>query len=104
MSANYVDDHRILLEEKDITNFCGNVELTDELNALAVELTFTVFISEWDKHVKKLEIEPGLKIKVVNHNEIIFSGLVVSVSLNGSVTAYDIGWYLISVKNRRTMT
>lgn len=94
MSETYVDDHRILLEEKDITNFCSNAELTDDLNALAVELTFSVFISEWDKYVKKLEIEPGSKIKVVNHDEIIFSGLVVSVSLDGSVTAYDRGWYL----------
>lgn len=94
MSKAYVDDHRIMLDDKDITNFCKDVTLTDDLQALAVELTFTVFISEWDNYVKKLGIEPGAKVKVVNHDTTVFSGLVVSVSLDGAVTAYDRGWYL----------
>lgn len=99
MAAGYVDDHRLVLYRdgaapRDITEFASDMTLTDDLDQLAAELTFTVLVSEWDKYVPKLALAPGDKVRVVNHGATVFSGIIVTVGLDGSVTAYDRGWYL----------
>ncbi len=94
MGANYVDDHRVMLGNRDITDFCSDLTLTDELGALSVELTFKVLMSNGTKYLPNLGLAPGNKIKVVNHETTVFSGQAVKVGLDGSVTAYDKGWYL----------
>lgn len=99
MGANYVDDHRILLiqdgeTETDITAFCQNVELDDELTALSRTLTFTVYNSVWDKYTPKLAVAPGNTIRVVNHDNEVFSGRVETVTLEGEVTVNDPGYTL----------
>lgn len=93
------DDHRLILyrdgqEPRDITQFIGDLTATDELNALSVELTFSQIISPWDKYVPKINLSPGDKVRVNNKGNDIFSGVIVKVGLDGSVTAYDRGWYL----------
>ncbi len=84
MSANYVDDHRVMLGDRDITDFCSDLTLTDELGALSLELTFKVLMSHWTKYLPNLGLAPGDKIKVVNHGTNVFSGRTVKVGLDGS--------------------
>ncbi len=90
----YFDDHRVILEDEDITNFVSDVTLDDAMDALAVEVSFGVFVSPWDKYVKKLNISPGDNVKIVNNGNELFQGKVVTVGLDGQVTAYDQGRYL----------
>lgn len=99
MAAGYVDDHRLVLyrdgaQPRDITAYAGDMTLTDELATLAAELSFTVLESPWDKYVPKINLVPGDKLRVTNHGNTVFSGIVVAVTLDGAVTAYDRGWYL----------
>ena len=39
-------------------------------------------------------LTPGDKLKVINHGTEVFSGVILTVGLDGSVTANDLGWYL----------
>ena len=99
MAAGYVDDHRVILYRdgaaaRDITAFCGDLTAKDDLDALSVEVTFHIFKSVWDKYTPALNLAPGDKIRIVNHGNTVFSGVVVTVTLDGTVTAYDRGWYL----------
>lgn len=57
-------------------------------------LTFTTFISPWDKYTPKLALAPGDKVRVTNQGKTVFSGVIITVTLDGGVTAYDRGWYL----------
>ena len=61
MAAGYVDDHKLILyrsgaQPRDITAFASDMTLTDDLDTLAAELTFTTFISPWDKYTPKLAL------------------------------------------------
>lgn len=99
MGREYVDDHRFLLYKNgaaaDITEAVTGPELRDELSALSVELTFqAVRNSRKDKYMHWCDVEPGDKLRVVNHGTEVFSGEVLTVGLDGSVTANDPGWYL----------
>ena len=99
MSAEYVDEHKLILyrdgaQPRDITAFVSSLTLTDDLDQLAADLTFTVFTSVWDKYTPRLALAPGDKVRVVNHSATVFSGVIVTVTLDGGVTAYDRGWYL----------
>ena len=99
MGTQYVDDHRFLLYKgstvTDITEAVSSPEARDELSALSVELTFTaVRNNNRDKYMHWYNIEPGDKIRVVNHGVEVFSGVILTVDLDGTVTANDPGWYL----------
>lgn len=98
MAYNYVDEHRLIRyrggQARDITAFAGDLQAVDELDTLSVELTFGVIVAPWDKYVEKNIVQPGDKLRVVNHDLTAFSGQVESVTLDGGVTAYDRGWYL----------
>lgn len=99
MGTQYVDDHRFLLYKgstvTDITEAVSSPEARDELSALSVELTFTaVRNNNRDKYMHWYNIEPGDKIRVVNHGAEVFSGVILTVDLDGTVTANDPGWYL----------
>ena len=43
--------------------------LTDDLDTLAAELTFKMFISPWDKYTPKLALAPGDKVRVTNQGQ-----------------------------------
>ena len=65
MAAGYVDEHKLVLyrdgaQPRDITAFASDMTLTDDLDTLAAELTFTKFISPWDKYTPTLALAPGL--------------------------------------------
>lgn len=99
MAQGYVDDHRLMLHRagqpaRDITAFASDMQALDELQGLSVELSFRYFVSEWDKYTPRLALVPGDKISVVNHGKTVFDGIITRVDLDGSVTAYDRGWYL----------
>lgn len=99
MAAGYVDEHKLVLyrdgaQPRDITAFASDMTLTDDLDTLADELTFTTFISPWDRYTPKLALAPGDKVRVTNQGKTVFSGVIITVTLDGGVTAYDRGWYL----------
>ena len=98
MAYGYVDAHRLIRyrggQARDITAFAGDLQAVDELGTLSVELSFGVIVAPWDQYVEKDIVQPGDKLRVVNHDLTVFSGQVESVTLDGGVTAYDRGWYL----------
>ena len=98
MAYDYVDAHRLIRyrggQARDITAFAGDLQAVDELGTLSVELSFGVIVAPWDQYVEKNIVQPGDKLRVVNHDLTVFSGQVESVTLDGGVTAYDRGWYL----------
>ena len=98
MAYNYVDAHRLIRyrngQARDITQFASDLQAVDELDTLSVELTFGVIVAPWDQYVEKNIVQPGDSLRVVNHDLTVFAGQVESVTLDGSVTAYDRGWFL----------
>lgn len=101
MAYGYVDEHRLYLERsgeaaRDITAFVGDLTATDDITALSVELTGTQLVSQWDKYVPKLALAPGDKLRLRNEaaGADVFVGQLVTVGLDGAITAYDRGWYL----------
>lgn len=79
----------------DITDYVGDKpQLKDVLNALSTEFSMTYFRSEWDKYVPDLKISPGMQITLANNDNPLFTGRIVSVGLDGSVEAYESGWFL----------
>nr|WP_302666388.1 CHAP domain-containing protein [uncultured Agathobaculum sp.] len=101
MAYGYVDEHRLYLERsgeaaRDITAFVGDLTATDDITALSVELTGTQLVSQWDKYVPKLALQPGDKLRLRNEaaDADVFVGQLVTVGLDGALTAYDRGWYL----------
>ena len=99
MGTQYVDDHRFLLYKggavTDITEAVDAPETRDELSALSVEVSFTaVRNNNRDKYMHWYNIEPGDKLRIVNHGVEVFSGVILTVGLDGAVTANDPGWYL----------
>lgn len=101
MGSAYVDDHRFWYYPKgggagqEITQWVSAPEARDELEALSVELTFTALRNQlYDPNMTWPGLAPGDKLKVVNHGTEVFSGVILTVGLDGSVTANDLGWYL----------
>ena len=81
MGTQYVDDHRFLLYKggavTDITEAVDAPEARDELSALSVEVSFTaVRNNNRDKYMHWYGIEPGDKLRVVNHGREVFSGVM----------------------------
>ena len=101
MGSAYVDNHRFWHYPKgggagqEITQWVSAPEARDELEALSVELTFTALRNQlYDPNMTWPGLTPGDKLKVVNHGTEVFSGVILTVGLDGSVTANDLGWYL----------
>lgn len=101
MAYDYVDNHRLYLERsgqtaRDITAFVGDLTATDDIAALSVELTGTQIVSQWDKYVPKIALQPGDRLRLRNEatGADVFVGQLVTVGLDGAITAYDRGWYL----------
>lgn len=101
MGSAYVDDHRFWYFPRgsgagqEITQWVSAPEARDELEALSVELAFTVLRNQlYDPYMTWPGLAPGDIVKVVNHGTEVFSGVILTVGLDGSVTANDLGWYL----------
>lgn len=78
----------------DITDYIGDLQSTDELNTLSVEVTFSLLQIPLDKYNKKLNLACGDKILIKNGWKEVFSGVITQDSLDFSYTANDVGWYL----------
>ena len=101
MAYGYVDEHRLYLERsgqaaRDITAFVGDLTATDDITALSVELTGTQIVSPWDKYVPKIALAPGDQLRLRNEaaQQDVFVGQLVTVGLDGALTAYDRGWHV----------
>ena len=99
MGSQFVDEHRFLLYQgstvQDITRAVRDAELKDDLDALSVEVTFTAIRNNLtDKYMHWYQIQPGDKLRIENHGTEVFSGIILTVGQDGSVTANDPGWYL----------
>lgn len=86
----------ILNRSRDITAFCGNVGITDNLESITVELSFTIAKNPQDKYItaSRPEVEVGDKIDVLGETKTLFSGIVTEASISGQYTALDYGFYL----------
>ena len=103
MSQAYVDDHRFLLYQdgtvRDITHVVSEPQLRDELDALSLQVTFKALRNDRnDRYAHWYGISPGDKLRIVNHDKEVFSGVILTVGQDGSVTANDPGWYLTKSK------
>ncbi len=80
----------------DITKFISNLTTSDNIDSLSVEMSFNVPKNPKDKYlaVSAPIISCGDKIKFMNDDTEIFSGIVLNVGLDGSVKANDYGFYL----------
>ena len=86
----------ILNRNEDITRFCGNVSITDNLDSITVELAFTIVKNPQDRYITSSRPNPvpGDKIDVIGDTRTLFSGIITEVSLAGEYTALDYGFYL----------
>lgn len=86
----------ILNRNEDITRFCGNVSITDNLDSITVELAFTIVKKPQDRYITSSRPNPvpGDKIDVIGDTRTLFSGIITEVSLAGEYTALDYGFYL----------
>lgn len=87
MGSAYVDDHRFSLYQggqwRDITAWVGSPEARDKLEALSVELTFSVLRNQlYDAGMPWPGVRPGSKLRVDNHGREVFSGVVQTVGLD----------------------
>lgn len=86
----------ILNRNEDITRFCGNVSITDNLDSITVELAFTIVKNPQDRYITSSRPNPvpGDKIDVIGDTRTLFSGIITEISLDGEYTALDYGFYL----------
>ena len=86
----------ILNRSEDITRFCGNVSITDNLDSITVETAFTIVKNPQDRYITSSRPNPvpGDKIDVIGDTRTLFSGIITEVSLDGEYTALDYGFYL----------
>lgn len=95
------DDHRLLLWRGgswvDITAQAGDVQTSDEMNTLSVELSFRLNENPLDKYTPKRGVAVGDKVRLVNAADggaEVFSGMVTAAGLDFTYTANDPGWHL----------
>jgi len=86
----------ILNREKDITAFCGNVSISDNIDSISVELSFSIAKNPKDKYLtaSRPNVVPGDKIDIIGETRTMFSGIVISESIKGDYTAFDYGFFL----------
>ena len=86
----------ILNRNEDITRFCGNVSITDNLDSITVELAFTIVKNPQDRYITSSRPNPvpGDQIDAIGDTRTLFSGIITEVSLAGEYTALDYGFYL----------
>lgn len=86
----------ILNRTTDITRFCGNLSITDNLDSITVELSFTTAKNPQDRYITSSRpvIVPGDKVDVIGVTRKLFSGIITDISISGEYTALDYGFYL----------
>ncbi|KYM38516.1 terminase [Fusobacterium necrophorum subsp. funduliforme] len=91
--------YKIMVKNKDITDYTGNISWRDSVDTLGVELSFDVAVNRYDKNFSfLLDITLGDSVQLINEQgESLLQCIIVSESPNEkttSFTAYDMAWYL----------
>lgn len=91
--------YKIIINEKDLTDYVGNISWRDSIDTLGAELTFDLAVNRFDKKLSFLyEVTLGDSVQLINEKgENLLQCIIVSESPNGkatSFTAYDMAWYL----------
>ena len=80
----------------DITDFCGSISLSDNLDSVTMELKWNMPVNPQDRYLfnslPKLDV--GDKIDLIGETKTLFSGIIVERGIAGEMTAYDYGFYL----------
>ena len=68
----------ILNREKDITSYCGSVTVTDNMESISVELSFSIATEPHDKYITagRPDIKVGDKVDVIGDKRTLFSGII----------------------------
>lgn len=86
----------ILNRSVDITDFCGDISLSDNLDSVTMELTWSMPSDPQDKylHASVPKVQVGDKVDLIGETKTLFSGIIVERDIAGGMTAYDYGFYL----------
>ena len=90
------ENYHVYINGRDVTGYISNLEMSEDINSLAAELSFAVPINPKDKYMFNAVKKPacGDKISFRNGDKELFMGIIVEVGLDGTVKAYDYGWYM----------
>ena len=89
-----MDNYKLLVNGFDITGRVGGLSSTEDIDALSVQLSFTVVKNPHDTYIPAFTLAPGDKIQLFNNQSLVFRGIVIKTGLDGSVQANDFGYYL----------
>lgn len=89
-----MNDYKLLCNGADITGRIGDLSVTDEIDALSMQLTFKIAQNPRDRYFPPNTIAPGDRIQLFNADAMLFRGLVIVAGLDGSVQCNDFGFYL----------
>lgn len=80
----------------DITDFCGEISLSDNLDSVTMEMTWSMPSDPQDKYLSASvpKVQVGDKVDLIGDTKILFSGIIVERDIAGGMTAYDYGFYL----------
>ncbi len=79
---------------RDITDYASDLQSKDSMEALSVELSFTVVRNPRDPYIGVLPIHAGDHVQLLGNANEIFRGVIHEVGTDGSVIANDLGWYM----------
>lgn len=80
----------------DITDFCGSISLSDNMDSVTMELKWNMPVNPQDRYLHNSlpKLDVGDKIDLIGETKTLFSGIIVERSIAGEMTAYDYGFYL----------
>lgn len=80
----------------DITDFCGSISLSDNLDSVTMELKWNMPVNPQDRYLHNSlpKLDVGDKIDLIGVTKTLFSGIIVERGIAGEMTAYDYGFYL----------
>lgn len=94
-TINLIKDNGV---KKNITNISGGLSWKDSIDALGMELNFTVTRNTDDRYMKGYDLaEIGDKTVLLNNNKEIFRGIIVDLGTDRyskTITAFDYAFYL----------
>ena len=80
----------------DITDFCGDISLSDNMDSVTMELKWNMPVNPQDRYLHNSlpKLDVGDKIDLIGETKTLFSGIIVGRGIAGEMTAYDYGFYL----------
>ena len=86
--------YNIFIDGKKVSDYVSNVQMSDNIDAISTELTFSIAKNPKDKYLNSPKVEPGQKVAFYNDKKQLFLGIILEVSLNGDIKANDYGFYM----------